>query len=93
MPTNGYLGVGGDFAAKTCKVTKVYPGSAAAKAGFKVNDVITKFGGQRIRRFEDLVFMCRHTPPGSNVAVEVLRNGKTLTIRVVLGEPARRTRG
>jgi serine protease Do len=62
-------------------VSEVKKGSEAAKAGFKAGDVITKIDNETIDDTEtmyDVVSECDE----KEVAVEALRNGKTLTIKM-----------
>jgi len=68
-------------------IDSVLPAGAAAKAGLKVNDVITEFQGRRVER--DVAAFCfaiAHTDPRDEVELKIFRNGKELTITVTLGE-------
>ncbi|HWU53343.1 MAG TPA: Do family serine endopeptidase, partial [Tahibacter sp.] len=64
-------------------------GSAAEKAGIKVGDVILAFGGVDVVHSSDLPPMVGASAPGSKVDVSVFRDGKTLTVPVVVGELSR----
>jgi serine protease Do len=70
-------------------VTVVEPGSAAAKAGVRVWDVILAFNGQRIERFSDLPPLVGLTAPGASAQVEVFRNGTTRKLTAQIGEQQR----
>jgi serine protease Do len=67
-------------------VNSMTDGSAAEKAGIKVGDVITAFGGIDVVRSPDLPPIVGATAPGTKVDVTVFRDGKTLTIPVTVGE-------
>jgi hypothetical protein len=81
-----YLGIGGGVHARGCHVLQVKEGAAAAKAGFRVLDVITGFGGKKIPDFEALIAQIRTYSPGDKVKFEVLRGTKMITLDVVMGE-------
>ncbi len=59
-------------------VSEVVKGSPAGKAGLKTGDVITEFGGKRIREMNELPRLVAATPVGSKVKITIIRNGKTL---------------
>jgi serine protease Do len=81
----GYLGVKRDPDAKNCKIMEVVPDSAAAKAGFKPNDIVTKFAGQKIENFDELVNILNKMRSGDQAVAEVQRGEETVTLTVVLG--------
>ena len=61
------------------RIDGVVPGGAAAKAGLQKNDVITKIGSYGIKDDQDLLNTMLRYAPGETVAVQVVRNGKTIT--------------
>ncbi|HUK53307.1 MAG TPA: PDZ domain-containing protein [Candidatus Binatia bacterium] len=65
-------------------VTRVTEDSPAAKAGLKVNDVITEFDGQRVEGTAALERMVREVPPGRSVPITVWRDGSAQTLRAEL---------
>lgn len=67
-------------------VLKVLDGSPAAKAGFKVGDVVIEFEGKKIERSSDLPIAVGSTQVGSHVKVKVIREGKTKTLSVTIAE-------
>jgi Do/DeqQ family serine protease len=69
-------------------VASVEDGGAAAKAGLKQGDVITRFNGKAVADNNQLRNEVAATTPGTSVPVEVLRNGKTETLHATLGELA-----
>lgn len=69
-------------------VATVEPGSAAAKAGIKVGDVVTKFNDLPIGEPNQLTAAVREQAAGATVRITVLRNGQEQTFDVTLGAAA-----
>jgi putative serine protease PepD len=69
-------------------VASVEPDSAAAKAGIKVGDVVTKFNDLAIGEPDQLTAAVREQPAGSKAKITVLRNGQEQTFDVTLGTAA-----
>ncbi|MGH9327600.1 MAG: PDZ domain-containing protein [Terriglobia bacterium] len=69
-------------------VTRVEPGSPAAKAGVQVNDVILEFAGTRVWSVAQFQQWVRQTPPGRTVTLRVSRGGRKLDLKVTLGSLA-----
>jgi serine protease Do len=67
-------------------VTSVAHDSAADRAGIKVGDVITHFNGNEIQNTRELRNRVGAATPGSKVKIDVMREGKELSIAVSLGE-------
>jgi serine protease Do len=66
--------------------------SPAAKAGLKQNDVIVEFRGERIKDNEDLLRRVASTPVGTTAPVKIYRDGRPMTLNVVIGRrPGRET--
>ena len=65
-------------------IDSVENGSAAAKAGLRPGDVITRFNGREIGRSAELPPMVGAMPPGSRASVTVMRGGKPLDVVVIL---------
>ena len=57
----------------------------AEVSGIKAGDVVTKFNGRAIATMKDLPRMVADTPVGKAVDIEVLRQGKPVTLSVTLG--------
>ena len=83
-PRGARLGVSGENHRQGCRITATTPGLPAASAGLKVNDILTKFDGKRIKSVSDLVRLVSLKRPGDKVIVEVLRKGETLKVQVTL---------
>jgi 2-alkenal reductase len=66
-------------------IQQVEPNSAAAKAGLKQRDIITKVNGTAINDESSLEQIITSHAPGQTVKLTVWRNGKTFTISVKLG--------
>jgi putative serine protease PepD len=80
------LGVSGDDAPEGgAVITSVAEGSAAAEAGLREGDVVTRIGDTRIDGIEKLMATVRSSMPGSTVDVVVVRDGSTETVSVTLG--------
>jgi serine protease Do len=69
----------------TVKVDGVMVESPAAKAGLKLNDVIVEFRGERVKDNEDLVRRVASTPVGTTAPVKIYRDGRQMTLNVVIG--------
>jgi serine protease Do len=65
-------------------VTTVTPDSAAAQAGLKAADVITKANGEAVARPDGLIAVVRDAADGETLTLEVVRDHKTLTLKAVL---------
>lgn len=67
-------------------VTKVYPGTPAEKAGLKIYDVIQTLGDKPIADARDLQLRISFAKPGDSVNLGVLREGKTIAVKVKIGD-------
>jgi serine protease Do len=94
--TRGWLGVGiqpvtpelaksfGRTETTGVLVSSVTEGSPAERAGLKTGDIITDYDGRKVERASDLPRAVAGTPVGRDVKLNVVRDGKpmTLTARV-----------
>jgi serine protease Do len=69
-------------APKGAVVTVVRPNSPAADAGLEPNDVILQFNRRDIASVRDLTRAVADTPIGTTVPMEVLREGRRMTVQV-----------
>ena len=69
-------------------VRSVTPGSAAAVAGIKANDVIVKFNDRAITSAGELMAAVRQQPAGATATVEYVRGSQHSTVSVKLGDAA-----
>jgi serine protease Do len=95
-PQRGYLGVGlqpvsDDIAASLGLpkdhgeiVRTVQAGDPAAKAGIQQGDVIVAVNGKEVNPDQTVSYLVANLPVGSRVPIEVVRNGKHLTIPVTV---------
>lgn len=67
-------------------VAQVNPDTPAAKAGLKESDVIVSVDGQKIERSGDLPPIIGATAPGTRVTLGIVREGKPMTLPLVVGE-------
>jgi serine protease Do len=67
-------------------VAKVQDDSPAGKAGVRVGDVIIEFNGETVHYSSDLPPLVGRVRAGSDAKLKVLRDGKTRTIKVRIGE-------
>jgi serine protease Do len=96
-PTRGYLGIGiapvdEDLAAalgidknRGEFVQRVEPGEGGDKAGLKRGDVVVKVAGREVRPDQTLSFIVANTKPGTRIPLEVIRDGRTITLNAVVG--------
>jgi putative serine protease PepD len=95
-PTHARLGIGVENAASGAgaqitdgaKISQVNNGSAAANAGLKAGDVITKIDDHLITSSDGLVAIIRSYRPGDKLTVTYERGGDTHTVRVSLDSDA-----
>ncbi|MFE4197766.1 trypsin-like peptidase domain-containing protein [Paenarthrobacter sp. NPDC056912] len=66
------------------EVASVTTGSAAAKAGIKVGDVVTKFGDYSVSDPNQLTAAVREQPAGAKVKVTIQRGGQSQEVEVTL---------
>jgi len=67
-------------------ITEVQPDSPGAKAGLKVGDVITELDGNKVTDAGQLQMEVGQKRPGSKIALEVMRDGRSLNLPVTLEE-------
>jgi putative serine protease PepD len=68
------------------KFSDVTPGSPAAKAGLKADDVMVEFDGKPIQNLYDFTYALRGKAPGDTVKVKVMRAGAPLEVSVTLSQ-------
>ena len=66
------------------QIQNVRQGGAAAAAGIIEGDVIVELGGRSIAGADELVVAVREREPGETVPVELVRDGRPLTVSVIL---------
>lgn len=86
---HGWLGVAGRPAhtpqgTPGLRVTEVLPHSPAETAGVQVGDTIATAGGQPTPTMAALVQVVRLDPPGTRLAIRLIRDGRPITLTVTL---------
>ena len=93
----GYLGVGiqpiSDDIAAALGIPKnqgeivgrVEPGGPAAKAGLRAGDVVTRVNGKTVTPDTTLSYLVANVTPGSAARLDVLRDGKPMTVNATVG--------
>ncbi|ALH82103.1 Do family serine endopeptidase [Sphingopyxis macrogoltabida] len=66
-------------------VQRVEDGGAAAKAGLKRGDVVTKVNGKDVTPQQTLSYIVANTKPGTRIPLEIVRDGKPMTLNAVVG--------
>jgi serine protease Do len=76
------------FALRAKHVGEYGPHAAAKNAGFRKGDIVTSWDGSRAFRSESeiLVYGVTAKKPGDRIAVELLRDGKTLKLQLPMQE-------
>ncbi|MBF0161655.1 MAG: DegQ family serine endoprotease [Magnetococcales bacterium] len=67
-------------------VASVEAGSPAQAAGILAGDVVVRFNGHEINQMNELPSIVAETPVGKKVRVELIRDGKPLTVEVQVAE-------
>ncbi|HEV3041591.1 MAG TPA: trypsin-like peptidase domain-containing protein [Candidatus Angelobacter sp.] len=65
-------------------ISQVEPDSPGAKAGLKVGDVITGVNGRQVSDVGHLQVIIGQERPGSKVNLDIMRDGKTMTVPVTV---------
>ncbi len=74
-----------DGATDGAQVQNVVAGGPAAAAGVLDGDVVVRVGGRPIAGADELVVAVREHKPGEQVPVELVRQGRPLTVTATLG--------
>ena len=64
------------------RVTKVNPGGPADRAGMKEKDVVVKVGDRTVNSLDELTVAVRQLKIGQDAPIDVLRDGKPITLTV-----------
>jgi Do/DeqQ family serine protease len=72
--------------AKGVLVAAVQPGGPADRAGLKKGDVITKLNGAEVSDPNPFRMQIASTPPGAEVTLTIVRDGREQQVRATLGE-------
>jgi serine protease Do len=69
-------------------IAQVEPDSPAGRSGLQSGDVIVKYNGKEVHNAQDLSLAVAETPAGFSAKMDVLRNGKPMTLEVKVGQRA-----
>ena len=69
-------------------VAHVDPGSPAASAGIKAGDVITAVKAHPVERVADVISAIQPAKQGEDVAIDLVRDHKALTVHAVMADEA-----
>lgn len=64
------------------RIIHVKPGSAADRAGLRVDDILTRIGSRFIRKPTDVASALQFLRPGSEAEIEFIRNTKSMQARL-----------
>ncbi|WP_414903439.1 DegQ family serine endoprotease [Sphingomonas flavalba] len=67
-------------------IAGVEPNEAAARAGIRRGDVVTKVNGQEVTPDQTLSYLVSNTPVGARIPIELIRDGKTMSVTLTVGE-------
>ncbi|MFG0328426.1 MAG: Do family serine endopeptidase [Phycisphaerales bacterium] len=67
-------------------IAEVSEGGPADEAGLQPGDVVTRFGGERVSKMDELRLRVAETKPGSEIEVVFHRDGEKMTKSVTIGE-------
>ena len=96
--SHGYMGVGiADVTPENAKffdvtdnlgalVTQVEAGSPGARAGLQVGDVVKELNGKKVSDAGELQVEVGQKSPGTTIHLQVLRDGKDVSLPVTLGD-------
>ena len=66
-------------------VQAVEPGKGAALAGIQSGDVVLRVAGKDVSPQQSLSFIVANTAPGTRIPIELIREGKRLTVTALVG--------
>jgi Type II CAAX prenyl endopeptidase Rce1-like/PDZ domain len=79
-----YLGVTAVPQHEGCRITSVFAGSPAAKAGIEVDDVLVNCDGRPVHSFEDIAKYVTEHRAGDVIDLQVLRDHQSRVMHTIL---------
>lgn len=67
-------------------IQSVEPGQGAAKAGIESGDVVVRVDGKDVTPEQTLSFIVANTAPGKRIPIDLIRDGKRVTVNAVVGK-------
>jgi serine protease Do len=92
-PGSGFLGVAMDEAPAGVKITLVGPGSAAEKAGLKVDDIVLAVNGSAVKDPDSMAGLVGKHKPDEKVTLKIKRGDQEMEIVATLGKRPPQSRG
>jgi membrane protease YdiL (CAAX protease family) len=83
-PPPPVLGINGEPAEGGCRLTRVWPGSAADEAGLRVGDVLTTIDGHSVDSIESVRWVVRSKNAGDSVTINAVRDGQPFQVEAIL---------
>lgn len=83
---SAFLGITMEEGDGGVRITQVVSGSAAEKAGVKLDDVVTEIDGEEVRNTADLAALIRGRAVGDQVGLAVMRDGERQELAATLGQ-------
>ena len=77
---------GPDGPAIGVRLDEVFESGPAADAGLRTGDVVVAFDGRAVSTQQKLLRTVRYTPPGAEVPLEVLRDGRSMSVSLRVGD-------
>jgi putative serine protease PepD len=74
-----------DVSGTGARISRVFPGTPAAKAGLKVGDLVTALNGKSITSADALTAAVSNGKPGDTITLTIRRGGATKQVSVTLG--------
>ena len=65
-------------------ISSIVPGGPAAKAGLQIGDQIVSVNGVPVKNTDDVIAEVNKYEPGQTISLGILRNGKTISVKVTL---------
>ncbi len=72
-------------ATKGVLISDVVPDGPAEKAKLERGDIVTRFNGKEVDNAHTLSRMVAATPPNTKVSLDIIREGKTITLDATIG--------
>jgi serine protease Do len=67
-------------------IQSVEPGQGAARAGILPGDVVVAVDGKEVTPDQTLSFIVANTAPGKRIPIDLVRDGKRITVNAVVGK-------
>ena len=89
LTPRGFLGIGFQGDGDEARIGQVMPRSAAAKAGIKLGDLITRIDDKPVKSSQDVIKAISGHSPGDKLALHIRRGNDERTLNATLGSRRR----